>query len=254
MTSRVAFITGAGSGIGAATAHLIAAQGRAVAVADINAEGAAQVAEAINAAGHQATAVHCDVTNRDSVEAAFAHTTETFGTPTSVLVNVAGWDRFIPFVDTDEEFWDEVIEINYKGVLRTCQVALGAMIEEGYGRIVNVASDAGRVGSSMESIYSGAKAGVIGFSKTLARETARAGITVNAVCPGPTDTPLLASAGASMADGGERFLGSLGRAVPMGRIATPNDIAPAIAFLASDQAGYITGQTLSASGGLTMAG
>jgi 2-hydroxycyclohexanecarboxyl-CoA dehydrogenase len=169
-----------------------------------------------------------------------------------VLINVAGWDRFVPFVDTTPEFWDRVIGINYRGTLNTVHAVLPGMIERQRGRIVSVASDAARVGSSLESIYAGAKGAVISFSKSVAREVAKYGITVNVVCPGPTDTPLIRG----MADelgSGERFVDALTRAIPMRRLATPDDVAPAIAFLASEDAGFITGQTLSVSGGLTMA-
>ena len=172
--------------------------------------------------------------------------------PIGVLVNVAGWDRFVPFVDTTPEFWERVIAINYRGTLNTVHAVLPAMIERQRGRIVSVASDAARVGSSLESIYAGAKGAVIAFSKSVAREVARYGITVNVVCPGPTDTPLIRG----MADelgSGERFIDALTKAIPMRRLATADDVAPAIAFLASDDAGFITGQTLSVSGGLTMA-
>jgi 2-hydroxycyclohexanecarboxyl-CoA dehydrogenase len=143
-----------------------------------------------------------------------------------------------------------VIAINFKGCLHTTRAALPGMIERGYGRIVNIASDAGRVGSSMESVYSGAKGGVIAFTKTIAREVARAGVTANAVCPGPTRTPLLDQ---MTAEGGEKLVDALVRAVPMRRLGEPEDVAAAVAFLASDRAGFITGQTLSVSGGLTMA-
>jgi 2-hydroxycyclohexanecarboxyl-CoA dehydrogenase len=153
-------------------------------------------------------------------------------------------------VETDEAFWDRVIAINFKGCLHTTRVVLPGMLERGHGRIVNIASDAGRVGSSLESVYAGAKAGVIAFTKTVAREAARAGVTANAVCPGPTRTPML---DAMAAEGGEKLLEALVRAVPMRRLGEPTDVAHAVAFLASDRAGYITGQTLSVSGGLTMA-
>lgn len=172
--------------------------------------------------------------------------------PVDVLVNAAGWDRFVAFVDTDPDFWDRVIDINYRGVLNTCRAVVPSMLERRQGRIVSVASDAARVGSSLETIYSGAKGAVVSFSKSLAREVAKAGVTVNVVCPGPTDTPLLRGMAEEMG-GGEKFIDALTRAVPMRRLAEADDIAPAVAFLASADAGYITGQTLSVSGGLTMA-
>jgi 2-hydroxycyclohexanecarboxyl-CoA dehydrogenase len=172
--------------------------------------------------------------------------------PVEILVNCAGWDELRPFLETDEPFWDQVIELNFKGCLRTCRRVVPGMVQREYGRVVNIGSDAARVGSSLEAVYSGAKGAVVAFSKTLARETARHGVTVNAVCPGPTDTPLLEGM-LQESDSGARALEAMRRAVPMRRLAQPEDIAAAVAFLASERAGYITGQTLSVSGGLTMA-
>jgi 2-hydroxycyclohexanecarboxyl-CoA dehydrogenase len=192
-----------------------------------------------------------DVSDTDAVRDRLAKVDAEMGR-VQTLINVAGWDRFTPFVDTTPEFWDRVIAINYRGTLNTVHAVLPGMIERQAGRIVSVASDAARVGSSLEAIYAGAKAAVIAFSKSLAREVARYGITVNVVCPGPTDTPLIRA----MADelgSGERFVDSLTKAIPMRRLAVPDDVAPAIVFLASDDARFITGQTLSVSGGLTMA-
>jgi 2-hydroxycyclohexanecarboxyl-CoA dehydrogenase len=169
-----------------------------------------------------------------------------------VLVNNAGWDELVPFVETDEAFWDRVIEINFKGCLRLTQAVLSGMVERRWGRVVNIGSDAGRVGSSLESVYSGAKGGVIAFTKTVAREVAHAGVTANTVCPGPTRTALLEGMAAAGGQG-EKLIGSLERGIPMRRLGEPEDVAAAVAFLASERAGYITGQTLSVSGGLTMA-
>jgi 2-hydroxycyclohexanecarboxyl-CoA dehydrogenase len=170
--------------------------------------------------------------------------------PVDILVNNAGWDEARPFLETDEDFWDRVIDINFKGGLRTTRAILPGMVERGWGRVVNIGSDAGRVGSSMESVYSGAKGGVIAFTKTIAREVARSGVTANVVCPGPTKTAFLDRIAG---EGGEKLVDSLTRAVPMRRLGEPEDVAAAVAFLASEEAGYITGQTLSVSGGLTMA-
>lgn len=252
MTRRVAFVTGGGGGIGGEAARRLAADGRAVAVADLDVDAARTVSDQITAAGGEALAVHLDVTDAASVESAVATAVGGLG-PVEICVNVAGWDRLIPFLETDEEFWQRVIDINYTGVLRVTRAVLPSMVDRGWGRIVNTASDAGRVGSSLESVYSGAKGGVIAFTKTIAREVAKRGITANTVCPGPTDTPLLSAVGETLPDGGAKLVGALGRAVPMGRVATPADVAPAIVFFASEDAGFITGQTLSASGGLTMA-
>jgi 2-hydroxycyclohexanecarboxyl-CoA dehydrogenase len=245
----VAVVTGGAGAIGAAVCHRLADAGRQVVVVDLDATVAGRVAAELPGDGHRG--VGLDVTDTDAVRQAVTTAEAELG-PVGALVNVAGWDRFVPFVDTTPDFWEQVIAINYRGTLNTVHAVLPGMIERQHGRIVSVASDAARVGSSLESIYAGAKGAVIAFSKSVAREVARYGITVNVVCPGPTDTPLIRG----MADdlgSGERFIDALTRAIPMRRLATPDDVAPAIAFLASDDARFITGQTLSVSGGLTMA-
>jgi 2-hydroxycyclohexanecarboxyl-CoA dehydrogenase len=248
MEQRVALVTGGARGIGRAIATALAEDGRAVAVADLLADEARTTAGEL---GAEAIAVELDVTDSDSVAAAVERVRSELG-PVEVLVNCAGWDELRPFLDTDEQFWDRVIDINFKGALRTTKAVLPAMVDAGWGRIVNIASDAGRVGSSMESVYSGAKGGLIAFTKTVAREVARSGVTANSVCPGPTRTPLLEGM-AGAGESGEKLVAGLERAVPMRRLGEPGDVAAAVAFLASDRAGYITGQTLSVSGGLTMA-
>lgn len=250
MSRRIALVTGAARGIGRAIALELSAQGRDVAVADILDAEVETVAGEVERVGSRALAVSLDVTDGDSVAAALERVSDGLG-PVDVLVNNAGWDEMRPFVETDEAFWDRVIEINLKGCLRMTRAVLPGMLERRWGRIVNIGSDAGRVGSSGESVYAGAKAGVIAFTKTIARESARAEVTANVVAPGPTRTPLLAS----MAEGekGARLVESLQRAVPMRRLGEPEDVAAAVGFLTSDRAGYITGQTLSVSGGLTMA-
>ena len=245
----VAVVTGGAGAIGLAVCHRLAAAGHRVVVVDLAASVAERVAAQLSGDGHRG--VGLDVADTAAVAAALGAVAEQLG-PVEVLINVAGWDRFVPFVDTTPEFWDRVIGINYRGTLNTVHAVLPGMIERQRGRIVSVASDAARVGSSLESIYAGAKGAVISFSKSVAREVAKYGITVNVVCPGPTDTPLIRG----MADelgSGERFVDALTKAIPMRRLATADDVAPAIAFLASDDAGFITGQTLSVSGGLTMA-
>jgi 2-hydroxycyclohexanecarboxyl-CoA dehydrogenase len=245
---RVALVTGSARGIGRAIALALAERGDAVAVADLLEAEAAETAQMIEAAGGTAIAVPLDVTDGASVEQAVSRATDELG-PISVLVNNAGWDELRPFLETDEPFWDRVIEINFKGGLRLTKAVLPGMVERGWGRIVNIGSDAGRVGSSLESVYSGAKGGVIAFTKTIAREVARTGITANTVCPGPTDTPMLQK----IVEGqGAKVIEAMTRAVPMKRLGRPEDVAAAVGFLTSDEAQYITGQTLSVSGGLTM--
>jgi 2-hydroxycyclohexanecarboxyl-CoA dehydrogenase len=227
----------------------LAADGRMVAIADLRLDGARETASAVADSAGRAVPVELDVTSSESVAAGVAAAADKLG-PIDIAVNNAGWDELRPFLETDEEFWDRVIEINYKGCLRVTSEVLPGMVERGFGRVVNIASDAGRVGSSLESVYAGAKGGVIAFTKTIAREVARSGVTANTVCPGPTRTPMLEG----MAEaGGEKLYESLVRAVPMRRLGEPSDVSAAVAFLASERAGFITGQTLSVSGGLTMA-
>jgi len=239
--ARVALVTGAARGIGRACAVALAADGCTVAVCDLL--DARAVAEEVGG-----MAIEMDVADGDAVRAGVARAEAELG-PVDVLVNCAGWDRFAPFLETDEDFWRKVIAINYEGCLRTTHAVLGGMAERGWGRIVNISSDAARVGSARESVYAGAKAAVVAFTKTIAREAARRGVTANAVCPGPTDTQLLHD----MAPDAEGMVEALTRAIPMRRLGTPEDVAAAVRFLASDDAGFITGQTLSVSGGLTMA-
>jgi 2-hydroxycyclohexanecarboxyl-CoA dehydrogenase len=249
--ARVALVTGAARGIGRAVALALARDGRAVAVADLLEPQAREVAAEIELAGGRALAIELDVTDPASVASGATRVAAELG-PVEVLVNCAGWDQLRPFLDTDESFWRRVIAVNYEGCLRTTHALLPGMRERGWGRIVNVSSDAARVGSAEEAVYAGAKAAVIAFTKTVARETARRGVTANAVCPGPTDTPLLRGMAASSPDS-ERLISALERAVPMRRLGRPEDVAAAVAFLACEDAAYTTGQTLSVSGGLTMA-
>jgi 2-hydroxycyclohexanecarboxyl-CoA dehydrogenase len=245
-TMRTALVTGAARGIGRAIAEALVSDGRQVAVADILHREAKETAQAIGA-----IAVHLDVTDTASVSKGVAEVQERLG-PIEILVNNAGWDELRPFLETDEEFWNNVIEVNFKGCLRLCHRVVPRMVQRNWGRVVNISSDAARVGSSLEAVYSGAKGAVISFTKTLARETARNGVTVNAVCPGPTETPLLEQL-TTNTERGAKAIESMRRAVPMRRLGMPQEVGAAVAFLASEQAGFITGQTLSVSGGLTMA-
>jgi 2-hydroxycyclohexanecarboxyl-CoA dehydrogenase len=252
MSNRVALVTGGAQGIGKGIAATLGAQGFKVAIADMNLEAAAQTAKEITAAGGTAVAVEVNVTDTASVAAAVRQVEDQLG-PVEIVVNNAGWDDFMPFVKTTEEFWDKILDINFKGALRVIQAVLPGMQERGFGRVINIGSDAGRVGSSLEAVYSGAKGGIIAFTKTLAREVATKGITANTVCPGPTDTPALRKFIDGAGEDAEKVIGGMTRAVPMKRLGRPEDVGPAVAFFASDAAGFVTGQTLSVSGGLTMA-
>lgn len=249
--TRTAFITGGARGIGAAVCDALASGGHRVVVADILESEAVATANTLIDQGHRAIAVAVDVTDRDSMRAAVTDVQAELG-PIDITVTCAGWDQLVPFVDTDEEFWERVIDINYKGTMRAVHATLPGMLKRRYGRIVTIASDAARVGSSLESVYAGAKGAVISFTKTIAREAARSGVTANVVCPGPTETPLLEGIVEASADA-DKVIAAMTRAVPMKRLGQPHEIAAAVRFLASDEAGYITGQTLSVSGGLTMA-
>jgi len=242
LKDRVALVTGAGRGIGRAIAERLAAEGAKVAALDVDERTAREAGEAVRGIG-----LCMDVTDAGAVAAAVAEAERRLG-PTDILVNNAGWDKAEPFVKSTEETWDKVLAINLKGPIRMARAVLDGMIERRRGRIVSISSDAGRVGSTGEAVYSAAKAGIIGFSKTLAREVARYQINVNVVCPGPTNTQLLQD----VAPDNPKLIEALKRAVPFGRIGEPDEIAAAVAFLASDDAAFITGQTLSVSGGLTM--
>jgi 2-hydroxycyclohexanecarboxyl-CoA dehydrogenase len=247
-TGKTALVTGSARGIGAAIATRLASEGAKVAICDLDDVGATKLAEALSAPSKQCIGQQVDLADLASVKAAVGKVTEALG-PIDVLVNNAGIDRIERFLDSEPATWDQLITVNLRGTIAMCHEVAGSMTERGSGRIVNIASDAGRVGSSGEVVYSGTKGGVIAFSKALAREVAKRGVTVNVVCPGPTDTALLDQ----VAEASQKLYDGLARAVPIGRIATPDDIAPAVAFFASDEAGYVTGQTLSVSGGLTMA-
>jgi 2-hydroxycyclohexanecarboxyl-CoA dehydrogenase len=248
LRDRVAVVTGAASGIGRAIALAMAREGARVALLDLDEPGARAVAAEVAAAGGQAHPWQVDISDPARVDAAIAGVLGRWST-VHVLVNCAGWDQPRPFVDTTPDFWDKVLGINLKGPIACTRAVLPPMIAQAYGKIVSIASDAGRVGSTGEAVYSAAKGGLIAFTKTIARETARHRINVNCVCPGPSDTPLFQR---EFAAASPRLADSLKRVIPWGRLGTPEDVAPAVVFLASDDAGFITGQTLSVSGGLTM--
>ena len=249
---KTVIVTGGGGGIGGATCRRFGAEGARVAVFDINLQAAQAVADAITAAGGTAAAFRCDITDRASVDAAVAATLEQLG-PIDVLVNNAGWDVFKPFTKTVATEWDKLIAINLTGALNLHHAVLPGMAARKSGRIVNIASDAGRVGSSGEAVHAACKGGLIAFSKTIAREHARHGITVNVVCPGPTDTALFADYKEG-AGNPEKLMEAFTRAIPLGRIGQPDDLPGAILFFASSDAAFVTGQVLSVSGGLTMNG
>ena len=249
---KTVIVTGGGGGIGGATCRRFGKEGARVAVLDLNLDAAEKVAAAIRAEGGQAAAIRCDITDRASVDAAVAATETQLG-PVDVLVNNAGWDVFKPFTKTEPAQWDKLIAINLLGALHLHHAVLPGMAARKRGRIVNIASDAARVGSSGEAVYAACKGGLVAFSKTIAREHARHGITVNVVCPGPTDTALFADYKEG-AGNPEKLMEAFTRSIPLGRIGQPDDLPGAIVFFASDDAGYITGQVLSVSGGLTMNG
>lgn len=252
LDGKSVIVTGGGGSIGGAICRRFAGYGCKVGVFDRNLEGATRIADAIRTEGGEAFVSVVDIADYEAVATAIAQFESEMG-PTDVLVNNAGWDRFVNFVDTTPELWDQLIAINLRGPLNMSHVVLKGMVARGRGRIVNIASDAGRVGSSQEAVYSACKGGIIAFTKTVAREVARKGITLNSVCPGPTDTPLLAAV-AGDDERGQKVRAALVGAIPMKRVGQPEDIPGAVCFLASDDAGFITGQTISVSGGLTMHG
>ncbi|WP_028601844.1 2-hydroxycyclohexanecarboxyl-CoA dehydrogenase [Ottowia thiooxydans] len=252
LAGKTAVITGGGGGIGGATCLRFAQEGARVAVFDRDLASAQRTAQQVIDAGGQAQAFECDITVRAAVDAAVAKAIAELG-PIDILVNNAGWDVFMPFTKTQPEQWDKLIDINLKGALHMHHAVLPGMIERKAGRIVNIASDAARVGSSGEAVYAACKGGIVSFSKTLAREHSRHNITVNVVCPGPTDTALFADYKLG-AGNPEKLEEAFRRSIPLGRIGQPSDLPGAILFFASDDAAYVTGQVLSVSGGLTMAG
>ena len=249
LKGKVAIVTGAGGGIGRGIAVKFATLGANVGVADIKQDGARDTVSLVEKAGTKGLAMNTDITSPTQVQAMVKKTLETFG-QVDILVNNAGWDKIEPFVKNSPELWDRVIAINLKGPIHCTRAVLDPMMERKYGKIISIGSDAGRVGSTGEAVYSACKGGIIAFTKTMAREMARYQINVNCVCPGATDTPLLAEI--TGGETGAKIIEAMVKAVPFRRLGKPEDIAGAVAFLASDEASFITGQTLSVSGGLTM--
>jgi 2-hydroxycyclohexanecarboxyl-CoA dehydrogenase len=242
LSGKTVLVTGGGGAIGAAICRRFAEEDASLLVCDKNQEAAERIAKEV-----KGKARVFDIAKYGEAKAAVG------AEPIDVLVNNAGWDRFQNFVDTRPEEWEELFDINLRGPLNMHHIVVPGMLQRGRGRVINISSDAARVGSSGESVYSACKGGIISFSKTLARELARKGVTVNVVCPGPTDTPILRSF-LGEGEAGKKVYDALVRAIPMKRVGQPDDIPGIVAFLASDEAGFITGQVISVSGGLTMAG
>jgi len=252
LKDKTAIVTGGARGIGRAIVQRLAEAGADVVIGDFRLDEAEATASEIQkTTGRRVRAVRADVTDLKQVETLRDAALQAFG-KIDILVNNAGWDRLMPFLKTTPELWEKIIAVNYKGVIHTCYAVLPHMAERKQGSIVNISSDSARVGSLGEAIYSGAKAAVVAFSKTLAREHARDNIRVNVICPGLADTPLLSEI--QQDPFGQKVLGSIVNFVPLKRLAQPDDIAPLVVFLASDAAGYITGQVTSVNGGLTMVG
>ncbi len=250
--SKVVIVTGGGGGIGGATCRRFAREGARVAILDLDRAAAEKTAASIRDEGGTAESYRCDITDRASVDASLAAAEARLG-PADILVNNAGWDVFRPFTKTEPAQWEKLIAINLIGALHMHHAVLPGMVARKSGRIVNISSDAARVGSSGEAVYAACKGGLVAFSKTIAREHARHGITVNVVCPGPTNTALFADYKEG-AGNPEKLVEAFKRSIPLGRIGQPEDLPGAILFFASDDAAYVTGQVLSVSGGLTMNG
>lgn len=247
LKDKVAIVTGAGRGIGCAIVRTFSREMAKVVVADIDYSTATLVAGEIGSHGGDALAVKVDITKLNSTNELVKAVTEKYGR-IDILVNNAGWDKIEPFMDSSEDTSQKILAINLNGTINCCRAVLPFMISRQYGKIINISSDAGRVGSSGEAVYSAAKGGVIAFTKTLAREMARYKININSVSPGPTETPLFAEC----LEGNPKIVEAMTRSVPFRRLGQPRDIANAVLFLASEEAAYITGQTLSVNGGLNM--
>ena len=250
LRGKTALVTGGGRGIGRAIALGLAEEGAQVAVLDILTDNAESVRREIETLGVKGLALAADLTRRAQVTLAVEEMLGQWG-QIDILVNNAGWDKLEPFLESEEETWDRIIAINFKALLYVSKAVLPHMAGRGTGKVISIASDAGRVGSMGEAVYAGTKGAIIAFSKTLAREMARHRITVNVVCPGLTETPLLQGI-RQQSPKSERVIDAVTRAIPLGRVGQPEDVAGAVVYLASPAADYVTGQTLSVSGGLTM--
>jgi 2-hydroxycyclohexanecarboxyl-CoA dehydrogenase len=248
LKGKAAIVTGGASGIGRAISVRLANEGIAVGILDLHEKNSKEVTEIIERNGGTATSQLCDISDYTLVQKSVSKIEDLNG-PTDILVNNAGWDKATKFLDSEPAFWGKVIKINYLGPLNVSHIVGQGMAERGRGRIINISSDAGRVGSSGEAVYAGCKGAIIAFGKTLARELARTKVTVNTVCPGPTDTAFLRGV-----DETGRLQGALEKAIPMKRLGQPEDYPGIVAFLASNDANFITGQVISVSGGLTMHG
>lgn len=246
LDNKSAVVTGGGSGIGRSTSIALAKAGARVFIGDIDVAKAQSVAAEIRAAGGNAEALYLDIT-KDAAIKEFATGVLSAVGKVDIVVNGAGWDIIEPFVKNTPEYWDKIMAINFMGPVKVTRAFLDPMIEAKGGKVINISSDAGRVGSGGETVYAGAKGGVIAFTKSLAREMARYSINVNCVCPGPTDTPLFATQP-------EKAQQALINVIPFRRLAKPEEIADSVVFFASDRSSFITGQVISVSGGLTMAG
>lgn len=250
LKGKTAIVTGGGQGIGRAITLRLAAEGCKVAIFDLKPDTAEATAEEARAAGGEARVYGVDVADQEAVNAAVQQAESELG-PIWLLVNNAGWDKPAPFLSTDKPLWDKIIAINLNGPLNTHKAVLPGMVARGGGRVVNIASDAARVGTSTEAVYSACKGGMIAFTKSMARELARNNVLLNAVCPGPTNTPMMASV---LGEGEQamKWKDAMLRGIPLKRMGEPEDYAGMVAFLASSDASYITGQTISISGGMNM--
>jgi len=251
LKDKVAIITGAGSGMGRSDALLFASEGAKVVVNDIYSEKIDGVVKEIEEAKGEAFGYKADVSKPEEVEAMVEETIRRYGR-VDILVSNAGWDELRPFLHTDTNFWDKILDLNLKGHMNCVKAVLPSMSKNRYGKIVTIGSDAGRIGNPMEAPYSAAKGGVIAFTKTIAREFARANITANCVCPGITETPLAEQMISAIPEKEKalKMLETVKKVTPMGRLAKPEDVAGAVLFFASDDSSFVTGQVLSVSGGL----